>query len=40
MWMGLRESECFFLTFVDMCSTLWYYIYHTVIVVIYVDKFG
>lgn len=36
----LRESELFVLLFIDLCSALWYYIYHTVVIVIYSDRFG
>ena len=36
----LRESELFVPFFIDLCSSLWYYIYHTVIIVIYADRFG
>lgn len=36
----LRESELFVPFFIDLCSALWYYIYHTVIIVIYADRFG
>lgn len=36
----LRESELFVPFFVDLCAALWYYIYHTVIIVIYADRFG